>query len=50
MFYPTFWDLAFLAGSLGLFFLLFLLFVRLLPVVSMFELRKLVPRASGEPP
>jgi len=42
MFYPTFWDIAFLAGSIGLFFLLFLLFVRLLPVVSMFELRKLV--------
>ena len=42
MFYPTFWDLAFLAGSIGLFILLFLLFVRLLPVVSMFELRKLV--------
>jgi molybdopterin-containing oxidoreductase family membrane subunit len=42
MFYPTFWDIAFLAGSIGLFFLLFLLFVRLLPVVSMFEMRKLV--------
>jgi Ni/Fe-hydrogenase subunit HybB-like protein len=40
MFYPTFWDIAFLAGSLGLFFLLYLLFVRLAPVVSMFELRK----------
>jgi Ni/Fe-hydrogenase subunit HybB-like protein len=50
MFYPTFWDLAFLAGSIGIFFLLFLLFVRLLPVVSMFELRKLVPRYPGEPP
>ncbi|HET7360071.1 MAG TPA: NrfD/PsrC family molybdoenzyme membrane anchor subunit [Rhodanobacteraceae bacterium] len=41
MFYPTFWDLAFLFGSIGLFFTLFLLFVRLLPMVSMFELRKL---------
>ncbi|HEV2704134.1 MAG TPA: NrfD/PsrC family molybdoenzyme membrane anchor subunit [Steroidobacteraceae bacterium] len=48
MFYPTFWDLAFLAGSIGLFVLLFLLFVRLLPVMSMFELRRLVPRSSGE--
>jgi molybdopterin-containing oxidoreductase family membrane subunit len=47
MFYPTFWDLAFLAGSIGLFFLLFLLFVRLLPVISMFELRKLIHRRHG---
>lgn len=44
MFYPTFWDIAFLAGSIGLFFVFFLLFVRLAPVVSMFELRKLVHR------
>ena len=28
MFYPTFWDIAFLAGSVGLFFVLYLLFVR----------------------
>jgi molybdopterin-containing oxidoreductase family membrane subunit len=40
MFYPTLWDLGFLVGSIGLFFLLFLLFVRLLPAVSMFELRR----------
>ena len=41
MFYPTVWDIAFLLGSIGLFLLLYLLFVRLLPVISMFELRKL---------
>jgi Ni/Fe-hydrogenase subunit HybB-like protein len=40
MFYPTFWDIAFLLGSLGLFFVLYLTFVRVAPVVSMFELRK----------
>ena len=28
MFYPTFWDIAFLAGSVGLFFVLYLMFVR----------------------
>ena len=44
MFYPTFWDIAFLAGSLGLFALLYLSFVRLAPVVSMYELRRLVQR------
>jgi molybdopterin-containing oxidoreductase family membrane subunit len=47
MFYPTLWDLAFLFGSIGLFFVLFLLFVRWLPLVSMFELRKLVHRHGG---
>jgi Ni/Fe-hydrogenase subunit HybB-like protein len=48
MFYPTFWDLAFLAGSIGLFFVLYLLYVRLAPVVSMFELRKLVHKTQSE--
>lgn len=47
MFYPTFWDIAFLAGSFGLFFVLYLLFVRLAPVVSMFELRKLLHKREG---
>lgn len=42
MFYPTFWDWATLAGSIGLFLFMLLLFVRLLPVMSMFELRKLI--------
>ncbi|HEX7128528.1 MAG TPA: NrfD/PsrC family molybdoenzyme membrane anchor subunit [Rhodanobacteraceae bacterium] len=46
MFWPTFWDLAFLAGSVGLFYFMFLLFVRLLPVLSMFELRKLAQSAG----
>jgi molybdopterin-containing oxidoreductase family membrane subunit len=40
MFYPTFWDLATLAGSVGAFALLFLLFLRFLPAISMSELRK----------
>ncbi|HWG31223.1 MAG TPA: NrfD/PsrC family molybdoenzyme membrane anchor subunit [Steroidobacteraceae bacterium] len=42
MFYPTVWDIAFLAGSVGLFFVLFLTFVRVGPVISMFELRRAV--------
>ena len=40
MFYPTFWDLATLAGSVGAFALFFLLFLRFLPAISMSELRK----------
>jgi hypothetical protein len=38
---PTFWDWATLAGSLGTFALMFLLFVRFLPAISMSEMRKL---------
>ncbi len=41
MFYPTFWDLATLAGSIGCFALLFLLFLRFLPAISIAEMRKL---------
>ncbi|HET6632700.1 MAG TPA: NrfD/PsrC family molybdoenzyme membrane anchor subunit [Rhodanobacteraceae bacterium] len=46
MFYPTFWDLAMLFGSVGLFLFLFLLFARWLPVISMHELRKLVHKRA----
>ena len=46
MFYPTLWDFAFLFGSLGLFFVLYLAFVRLVPVISMFELRKFLHRRA----
>ena len=41
LFHPTVWDWAFLVGPLGVFAFLFLLFVRLLPAVSMYEVRRL---------
>jgi molybdopterin-containing oxidoreductase family membrane subunit len=44
LFEPTFWDLATLAGSIGAFAFLFLLFLRFLPAISMSEMRKLVRR------
>jgi len=44
MYYPTIWDWATLAGSVGLFFSLIFLFVRLLPAISIFELRQLVSK------
>jgi len=44
---PTFWDWATLAGSLGTFALLFLLFVRFLPVISMSEMRRLNEESRG---
>lgn len=40
VFHPTFWDYAFIAGSIGLFLWLLVLFVRYIPMVSMHELRR----------
>jgi Ni/Fe-hydrogenase subunit HybB-like protein len=50
MFYPTFWDLAILFGSIGFFVLLFLLFVRFLPLISIAEMRRLVGEKEGRVP
>lgn len=42
IYFPTVWDWATLAGSIGLFLTIFLLLVRLVPMVSMFEVREIV--------
>jgi len=42
MYYPTRWDWATFVGTIGLFFTLFLLFIRYLPMISIFEMRGLV--------
>ncbi|HEY7115000.1 MAG TPA: NrfD/PsrC family molybdoenzyme membrane anchor subunit [Tepidisphaeraceae bacterium] len=42
IYHPTRWDIATLAGTLGLFLCLFFLFCRFLPVISIFEMRELV--------
>ncbi|MDD5328607.1 MAG: polysulfide reductase NrfD [Sulfuricella sp.] len=49
MFYPTVWDWAILAGSLGFFAWLFLLFVRFVPLIPMSEMRGLAHRQGGAP-
>jgi molybdopterin-containing oxidoreductase family membrane subunit len=41
MYYPTIWDLAAFTGSIGLFLALFFLFIRYLPMISIFEMRGL---------
>jgi len=46
MYYPTKWDFIHFFGSLGLFFVLLFLFIRLLPMISIFELRELVHDAE----
>lgn len=48
MFYPTVTDWEILFGSLGLFFVLFYLFARLLPSISIFEMRSLVHRTAED--
>lgn len=47
MYSPTRWDWALLFGTIGLFVALMYLFIRLLPVISMFEMRALVEETSG---
>jgi molybdopterin-containing oxidoreductase family membrane subunit len=39
MFKPTIWDLSILAGSFGLFFTCFLLFIRFLPMIAIWEIK-----------
>ena len=48
MYWPTAWDWATFAGSIGLFVMLLFLFIRFLPMISIFETRTLVhPRAEA---
>lgn len=46
-FQPTIWDFLTYFGSIGLFFVAFLLFARFLPIMSMSETRALLPNAHG---
>ncbi|MGE5615303.1 MAG: NrfD/PsrC family molybdoenzyme membrane anchor subunit [Bacillota bacterium] len=41
LFVPTFWDVSMLLASIGFFFFLFLVFVRVLPAITIFEMREL---------
>ncbi|QNN24434.1 polysulfide reductase NrfD [Planctomycetales bacterium ZRK34] len=47
-YWPSWVDIGMFAGSFGLFFTLFLLFVRFLPSVNMAEVRAVMPQAHGE--
>jgi molybdopterin-containing oxidoreductase family membrane subunit len=46
MFYPTVWDWATFIGTIGLFLSLLFLFIRFLPMISIFEMRTLLPEAE----
>ncbi len=47
-FHPTVWDWATFTGTLGLFTMLIFLFVRVLPAISIAEMRELVTQTSEE--
>ena len=44
---PTVWDWATFLGTIGLFFTLLFLFIRFLPMISIFEMRTLLADGSG---
>ena len=43
---PTIYDVMLLVGSFGLFFTLFLLFVRFVPIIAMSEVKGVLPQAK----
>jgi Ni/Fe-hydrogenase subunit HybB-like protein len=48
MYSPRIWDFSMFAGSIGLFFALLFLFIRFLPIISIFEMRTILPEAEVE--
>ncbi len=46
MYSGTFWDVATYLGTLGLFVTLFMLFIRFLPMIAIFEMRELVHKTA----
>src|SRR5438132_9257705 len=45
-FQPTFWDFSTFFGTIGLFLALLFLFLRFLPMISIFEMRTILPEAK----
>jgi molybdopterin-containing oxidoreductase family membrane subunit len=48
MYSPTVWDFSMFLGTIGLFFSLLFLFIRFLPIISIFEMRTILPEAEVE--
>jgi len=49
MYHGTRWDWSMFLGSIGLFLFLLFLFVRFLPMISIFEMRTMLPEAQAHP-
>ena len=50
MYVPTVWDWATYFGTIGLFLFMIFLFIRVLPMITIFELRMLLPGARVKEP
>jgi molybdopterin-containing oxidoreductase family membrane subunit len=48
MYYPTFWDWSLFIGTIGLFAALLFVFIRLMPMISISEMRELVHEREHE--
>jgi molybdopterin-containing oxidoreductase family membrane subunit len=46
MYYPTKWDWSTYIGTIGFFVTLIYLFIRVLPMISIFEMRTILPEAE----
>ena len=46
MYWFTKWDMMIFIGTMGFFTLLFFIFIRLMPAISIFEMRNLIPQAK----
>ena len=45
-YFPTVWDWAALAGTIGLFLTLFFLFLRFAPIISLAEVREIIEKGK----
>ena len=50
MYWPTVWDWAVFTGTIGFFLTCIFLFIRVLPMITIFELRMLLPGARVKEP
>jgi len=48
MYQPSMWDWTMFVGTIGFFFTLLFLFIRFLPMISIFEMRTILPEAEVE--
>jgi len=46
MYQPSMWDWTMFIGTIGFFFTLLFLFIRFLPMISIFEMRTILPEAE----
>jgi Ni/Fe-hydrogenase subunit HybB-like protein len=44
MYYPTIWDISTFLGTIGLFVMLFFIFIRVLPLISVFEMKQIIDK------